>query len=198
MNSTYLIEGNGGGSCNGGFGAGWGLDGLLVGALLGGGFGGGLWGGRGGAGAVETASINDTIQNQTIESKVCDVLMAVSDVKNNDTFNAKDLMRANDQNTYNLKSSIDACCCNTQNAIQGQGYENRIANLQQTINLDQQFCKLNETIKCGFDGIETRRILDQRDALAAEVLTLKGQISQDRQTAIILGAIAAGSTTATA
>lgn len=222
MDKTYVFEqGNGGYGnvpcipCSGGFGGGWGNNGLVdiaaLGLLFGGGWGGNRWGngnGIGGAtfGAVETAQINDHIDNAMIESKVCDVQMQIADVKNNDTFNAKDIIRAMDQNTNSTNQAISECCCNTNLNITRMGYEDQIAVLNQTNQLTGVIAAGNSALGCKLDAInqnindqfcrlELTRVKDQRNALAAETLALKGQLSQDRQTAAIIMAInAAGST----
>lgn len=47
---------------------------------------------------------------------------------------------------YELKSTIDACCCNTQKAIQQFGYENQIGILNQTNALNQSIGAIGDKI----------------------------------------------------
>lgn len=47
---------------------------------------------------------------------------------------------------YELKSSIDSCCCNTQKAIQQFGYENQLAVLNQTNTLNQSISAIGDKI----------------------------------------------------
>ena len=180
-----------GGYNNGGFGDGWeGLIGLaLVAGLFGnGGFGfGGFGGGRGAGsemlgyelGKVATqADIASGFAQNTLQRGVDDILLGQANMQNwiNQGFYGID--RTLLQSANQLSSQLANCCCETRTAIADLKYSN-----------ERQTCDI-----LGAISNSTQKVIDYMQnekicALQAENVALKGQISNNAQTAAIVGAL---------
>lgn len=168
----------------------WGeLIGLIVVAGL---FGfGNFGGGYGGRGNCATqADVRAAVDQQTLISKIDQQTYGLADTFNalNNTLNSNfrnidnaicTLGYQNAQLISGLSRELADCCCTTQRAIDGVNY-----------NMAKNTCDI---IRANQDN--TRAILDflnneKIEALRAENVALKGQISNDRQSAYIIGALA--------
>ena len=185
---------------NGLFGnSGWeGIIGLIVVAgLFGGGFGnGGLFGNRGGSPATQ-ADLSAGFANSEIMSDLNDIILGQATMQNfiNQGFNGV-------QNTLNtsfanlntnlcslgynqaqlvngLSRELADCCCSTKGAIADLKYANE-RNTCEIINSQ------NANTRAILDFLTTEKI----SALQAENSGLKAQISNDRQSAYIIDALA--------
>ena len=175
---------------NNGFGNGWeGLIGLaLVAGLFGGGFGGFGFGGGRGAGSEalgyelgRVATTNDVasgFNNSAVLSNLNDIKLGQAQMQNwiNQGFVGVD--RATTQGFYSLSSQLASCCCDTRAAIADLKYSN-----------ERQTCDI-----LGAITHSTQKVIDYMQnekicALQAENVALKGRISNDAQTAAIVGAL---------
>lgn len=202
----YVTNGN----CNNGYNNGFGdwswIIGLaLVGGLFGNGgfgFGGGNRGGYCGCGSPATvqdvasgfstseimSDLNDIILGQSqgfagVQQTLCQGFSGVNSTVTNGFANLNTNLASfayNTQSGFNsLSREIADCCCTTQRAIDSVKYENA-----------KNTCDI---IRAGQDN--TRAILDyltgeKISALQAENSGLKAQISNDRQSAYIIDALA--------
>ena len=182
-----------------GFGNGWeGIIGLLVVAgLFGGGWGGfGFGGNRGGSPATQ-ADLSAGFANSEIMSDLNDIILGQAQMQNfinqgfaglNSTINtgfagvnnAVCTLGYNQAQLVNgLSRELADCCCTTQRNIDSLRYD-----------MSKGFC---DVVRAGQDN--TRAILDyltneKIEGLRAENTALKGQISNDRQSAYIIDALA--------
>lgn len=180
-----------GGYNNSGFGNGWeGLIGLalvfgLVGGWGGNGFG---FGGRGGAGSEmlgyelgKVATTNDVANGfaqNTLQRGIDDILLGQANMQNwiNQGFYGID--RTLLQSTNTLSSQLANCCCENRAAIADLKYSN-----------EKQTCDILSAIHGS-----TQKVIDYMQnekicSLQAENVALKGRISNDAQTAAIVGAL---------
>ena len=180
-----------GGYNNGGFGDGWeGLIGLaLVAGLFGnGGFGFGLGGGGRGAGSEalgyelgRVATTNDVANGfaqNTLQRGIDDILLGQANMQNwiNQGFYGID--RTILQSTNQISAQLANCCCENRAAIADLKYSN-----------ERQTCDI-----LGAISGSTQKIIDYMQnekicSLQAENTALKGRISNDAQTAAIVGAL---------
>jgi hypothetical protein len=191
---TYPAYGGGDGF---GFGGEWGgLIGLLIVASLFGGNGWGFGGNRGNACATQ-ADLAAGFNNSAVLSSLNDIKLGQAQAINynnqgfsglntailqgfNGVDNAVCTLGYNIQSGFNsLGHQLADCCCTTQRAIDSVKYENA-----------KNTCDI---IRAGQDN--TRAILDyltgeKISALQAENSGLKAQISNDRQSAYIIDALA--------
>ena len=170
---------------------------IAVAGLFGGGFGnGGLFGNRGGSPATQ-ADLSAGFANSEIMSDLNDIILGQASMQNfinqgfaglNNTIttgfagvnNAVCTLGYQNQAGFNaLATQIAQCCCDTRSAIADVKYAN-----------ERNTCDI---IRAGQDN--TRAILDyltteKISSLQAENSGLKAQISNDRQSAYIIDALA--------
>ena len=175
---------------NNGFGNGWeGIIGLALIAGIFGGWGGGYgYGGGRGAGSetlgyelgkvATQADIASGFQNSAQLSGINDLKLGQASMQNwiNQGFYGID--RTTLQSTNQISSQIANCCCDTRAAIADLKYTG-----------ERQTCNILEAIHGS-----TQKIIDYMQnekicALQAENTALKGRISNDAQTAAIVGAL---------
>jgi hypothetical protein len=167
----------------------------LVGGLFGGwgngGFGfGGNRGGYGGVGenyvlATDFATIERKLDS--ISNGICDSTFALNNTINNGFFGVQNsltqgfsgLNTALLQGNYALSSQLADCCCKTNLAIQDVKYAN-----------ERQTCDIITAINAGNQRLIDIYTSDKISALQAENSGLKAQISNDRQSAFIIDALA--------
>lgn len=86
-----------------------------------------------------------------------------------------------------IANRMASCCCETREAITAQGFENRIATLQQTdalaAKIDQQTTMINDK----FCQLELRELQNKLAASQLENSNLRGEISQGQQNAYLTG-----------
>ena len=123
-----------------------------------------------------------TAQSRYIQNGICDGFYSMNSSLLNGFNNTNTAIMQNGYETRNaiqgVSSQLADCCCKTQNAIQGVNY-----------NMARNTCDI---IQAG--NANTQRILDflsneKITALQTENVALKGQISQNNQTATILNAV---------
>jgi hypothetical protein len=225
---AYALNNNGWG--NGGFGlGGWGggILGFLLGALFSGGWGGfgGYGGGMAGAGYLGNTINNDNntdlIMNAingtdsdvrllatTLNADVNEVRSAIATINTGLTsvgsqvgLTGLQVVNAIQAGDASLASKLSECCCENRLLTTQQGYETRIATIEQTntlgtqaerntnsiinainaqtIAMDNQFCALKE-----------RELQGKIDSLTAANTALKTQIDNANQTAAVAAMLA--------
>lgn len=84
------------------------------------------------------------IDFNTLQKCCCDVQAAIQQVAGQVGFSAERVINAVNLGDCNVIQAIKDCCCTTQKAILEQGYQNQLANCQQT-----------NTIMTGINGVNT-------------------------------------------
>ena len=80
-----------------------------------------------------------------------------------------------------LASKLASCCCEVRQAITTQGYENRLATIDQTATLAAKIDAQTTMINDKFCALEMREMQNKIDALRDEKLALQTNISQRAQ-----------------
>lgn len=88
-----------------------------------------------------------------------------------------------------IASKIAACCCDIKGAITAQGYENRLATIDQTAVLAGKLDAQTTLIQDKFCQLEMREMQNKIDALRDEKLALQTNISQRAQNEYIATAL---------
>ncbi|MGL5575239.1 MAG: hypothetical protein ACRDCW_06795 [Sarcina sp.] len=171
-------------------------------AFLGGGMGGGLFGGgrEGIANEINNEFIytNLAAQNRALSEGVANgfysTQAAVNSVGNsverglcNSTYTINDNMK---DGFYALKSSMDACCCETQKNILESGYRNDIAIQQQTNTLVMNANQNTQAILDKLCAAELRELQAANCALSTQLTQAKVDNSIAASTSVILGQLA--------
>lgn len=222
-------NGYGNGLFGGGFGSGF-LGGILGGLIPGffGGWGGNGWGGNGNGaaaaslGAQATANANaEMIMNAingtdadvrllatTLNGDVDSIRLAINTVQGAiQTVGAQlgltgqQIINALQMGDANIAQQICQCCCQTQQQIAAQGYENQLRTVEQTntlgnaINFNGQrnvdaIADLKTTMVKEFCDLKERDMQEKINSLTANNTLLRSQIDNANQTAAIASLIA--------
>ena len=200
---------------NGWFGGGSGSDfaSLLIGGILGAALNGngGIFGGGGNNTNAQISSLQDQINANTANGAMMDALNNFAAATG--TANAATLGAVNE-----LASSFQDGCCACKTAILESGYQNQLANCQQTNTILQQSQALQNTVTNGFTNIgfllernacdikenstaNTQRIIDTMNnhwslEQQTTIQQLRDEIGRLNQTSALIAALKPASTTA--
>ena len=221
-----LMNGNNGLFGNGG-GWGGGILGFFLGLLFGNGWG-GFGGFGGGSGSAGTGFLSNQLTNEstkeillnaingtdadvrtlasTVNADVNEVRSAVSALQNGITSLAgqtglgfQQIINSIQSGNSSLMSKLCDCCCENRLLTTQQGYESRIATIEQTNQLGSQADRNTRTLadaiaaqtvamNDGFCAIKERELQGKIDSLLADNAVLRSTISENRQTERFLGA----------
>ena len=185
---------------NDGFGAGgWWIWIIFLAMMWGG------WGGRGGFGGYEngTGFLASQLNNdygrdvllQAINGNAnaigqlatnlhCDVNQVqatLCSISNAVGLSGQQIINAVQSGNATIASQIASCCCDVKGLITTQGYENRLATLDQTATLAGKIDAQTTLINDKFCQLEMREMQNKIDALRDEKLALQNNISQRAQ-----------------
>lgn len=146
-----------------------------------------------------------------LQGAICDVRSGIDRLSGEVGFSAERVINAVNLGDCGIIQALKDCCCTTQKAILEQGYQNRIATLEQTNTLQKGQDFINRSIERGFAASDyatqrqtceiinagnanTQRIIDTlnshwKDEQAREIQDLKFQLSQERQNRYIAGIV---------
>lgn len=127
---------------------------------------------------------NGDAVRQLATSLHCDVNQIQStlcSISNTIGLSGQQIINAIQSGDASLASQIASCCCETKNMITTQGYENRLATLDQTTTLAGKIDAQTNLINDKFCQLEMREMQNKIDALRDEKLALQTNISQRAQ-----------------
>lgn len=130
-----------------------------------------------------------------IQSAVNAVSTQIQNVGAQVGMSAQQIINAIQAGNCSIANQLSQCCCKVTEAITAQGYENRIATLEQTNalggkmdfntqSLKDQIAQQTNVINDKFCALEMREQQHTIDTQREEISTLKAQISNMQQTAI--------------
>ena len=134
---------------------------------------------------------------QQLQTAICNIQGQIQQVGNQVGMSAQQIINAVQSGNNQLLSQIAECCCTTNNNITKMGYENQLANCNQTntlvntmnnntLTLRDANLANTQAILAKVDAFEARYQADKMANLTAENTALKGEISQRNQNATIL------------
>jgi len=167
--------------------------------------------------AIGQLASNLNCDFNTLNTAVCSVKSAVDSVAAATGFSAERVINAAQSGDASIVSALQNCCCQTQQSILKMGYENQLANCQQTNTLQNGQRDLGQAITQGFSSTayetqrqtcdiinagaqNTQRIIDtlnchwQQD-LQQRYNDARLELSQQRQNATLIAALKTTSTT---
>ena len=121
----------------------------------------------------------DTTQ---IQSTLCAINNAVG-------LSGQQIINAVQSGNAAVASQMASCCCDVKNAITTQGYENRLATVDQTAVLAGKIDAQTTLINDKFCQLEMREMQNKIDALRDEKLALQTNISQRAQNEYIASSL---------
>ena len=89
----------------------------------------------------------------TLKESICDVRNAVATVGGQVGFSSERVINAVERGDCSVVQAIKDCCCNTQKAILEMGYQNQLANCQQTNTIQNSINQVIDTVDKGFQTI---------------------------------------------
>lgn len=89
----------------------------------------------------------------TLKESICDVRNAVATVGGQVGFSSERVINAIQQGDCSVAQAVKDCCCNTQKAILEMGYQNQLANCQQTNTIQNSINQVIDTVDKGFQTI---------------------------------------------
>ena len=109
-----------------------------------------------------------------IQATLCSISNAVG-------LSGQQIINAVQSGNATIASQIASCCCDVKGAITTQGYENRLATVDQTATLAGKIDAQTTLINDKFCQLEMREMQNKIDALRDEKLALQNNISQRAQ-----------------
>ena len=137
---------------------------------------------NGNAGAINQLASTLHCDVNQIQSSLCAISNAVG-------LSGQQIINAVQSGDNTIASQIAACCCDTKNMITTQGYENRLATLDQTATLAGKIDAQTTLINDKFCQLEMREMQNKIDALRDEKLALQTNISQRAQNEYIASSL---------
>mgnify|MGYP000600843568 FL=1 len=144
---------------------------------------------QGNGNAINQLASSLNCSTQQLQSALCNIQGLIQGVGNQVGMFAQQIINSIQSGNCTLATQIADCCCKTQNAIERQGYETRIATSEQTHSLVDSGNENTRAILAKLDSIQTQALQDKITALTAEKATLAAEISQRNQNATILNAV---------
>lgn len=116
-----------------------------------------------------------------VQSTLCSLGSQIQSVGNTVGLSGQQIINAIQSGNASIASQLASCCCDVKTAIATQGYENRLATLDQTNTLASKLDAQTNLINDKFCQLEMREMQNKIDALRDEKIVLQNNISQRAQ-----------------
>lgn len=148
---------------------------------------------QGNGNAIQQLATTLNCDVKSIESNLCNIQSLIQGVGNQVGLTSQQVINSIQTIGCNIGNQIQQCCCNLQSAIERQGYEGRIATIQQTDDikadantkfniLSQKLDANNAVLIEKFNDLEKRELQNRNQDLRDRVQTLEFAASQQLQT----------------
>lgn len=152
---------------------------------------------QGNGNAIQQLATTLNCDVKSIESNLCNIQSLIQGVGNQVGLTSQQVINSIQTIGCNIGNQIQQCCCNLQSAIERQGYEGRIATIQQTDDikadantkfniLSQKLDANNAVLIEKFNDLEKRELQNRINTLQQEKTTLEFAASQQAQTRNII------------
>lgn len=145
---------------------------------------------NGNASAIRDLASTLNVSISALQQSLNTVNLGIQSVGNQVGMSGMQVINAIQAGNSDLASKLASCCCETKNAITTQGFENRLATLQQTDAINAKIAEQTTVINDKFCDLEKREMQSKIDALAQQNTILRGTIDNANQTAAIQGYVA--------
>lgn len=140
---------------------------------------------NGNSAAIGQLSAALHVDTSRIQDAINAVQSSVQSVANQVGLSTQQVINAVQQGDGAIVNQMAQTCCDIKNAITTQGYESRIANIEQTNILGSKIDHQTNIINEHFAALEMRGLQDKLEAARAENTALKSTISNYQQNATI-------------
>lgn len=120
-----------------------------------------------------------------LQGAISNVQQSIQSVGNQVGMSGQQIINAIQAGNCQLGNQLAQCCCNIQDSITRQGYENQIATVNQTNALQSTMNSNNQAILTELSTMKTQSLYDKIDALREKNSALIAQLSNEHQTAAI-------------
>lgn len=145
---------------------------------------------NGNGNAISALSTTLNCDINAVQTAINAVQNSVASVGNQVGMSGMQVINAIQSGNQTLASQLAQCCCDNKLLVTTQGYENRIANAEQTSILGSKIDNQTTVINDKFCQLEMREMQNKIDSLRETKSTLEAQISNANQTAQIQAYIA--------
>lgn len=140
---------------------------------------------NGNGNAINTLASTLNCSVGQIQQAINGVMTQVQNVGNQVGQSSLQVINALQQGNMSIASQMADCCCRTNQAINTQGYESKLAICNQTNTLVDAGKQNTQAIMGKLDQMYNQTLLDKIDKLREDKSTLKAQIDNSQQTAAI-------------
>lgn len=126
----------------------------------------------------------------TLQGTLNTINQGICGISNQVGMSGQQIINAVQSGDATLASQLAQCCCENRLLTTQQGYESRIATMEQTATLGGKIDQQTTFLSDKFCDLEKREMQSKIDALREERSSLLNQISNSNQTAAIQGYIA--------
>ena len=136
---------------------------------------------NGNANAITQLASTLNCDVNTIQSTLCSLGTQVQSVGNAVGLSGQQIINAIQAGNASIASQLASCCCDVKGAITTQGYENRLATIDQTATLAGKIDAQTTLINDKFCALEMREMQKTIDQLRDERSALQTSLSQRAQ-----------------
>ena len=129
-----------------------------------------------------------------IQSTLCSLGSQVQSVGNVVGLSGQQIISAIQAGNASLASQLASCCCDVKGAITTQGYENRLATIDQTATIVGKIDAQTQTMLTSFQGIKDYLTAEKIESLQHTVTQMENAASNANQTLAFRAAIDAATT----
>lgn len=135
--------------------------------------------------AISQLATNLNVETTAIQGALSHLDTSVQNVASQVGMSGQQVINAIQQGNCQIVNQMAQHACDIRNSITSQGYENRIANIEQTNILGSKIDAQTNLINEHFAALELRALQDKLEATRAENSSLKATISNYNQNATI-------------
>lgn len=147
---------------------------------------------NGNGNAINQLASSLNCSTQQLQGAICNLQGGIDRIAGQVGMSSQQVINAIERQSCEIGRQISDCCCTTQNAITRMGYENQLANCNQTntlvntmngntLSLRDANLANTQAIIAKLDAAEARHNQEKIDTLTSQNLALQGQISQANQ-----------------
>lgn len=140
---------------------------------------------NGNSGAISQLATNLNVETTAIQGALSHLGASVQNVANQVGMSGQQVINAIQQGNCQIVNQMAQHACDVRNSITSQGYENRIANIEQTNILGGKIDAQTNLMNEHFAALELRALQDKLESVRAENTSLKATISNYNQNATI-------------
>lgn len=138
---------------------------------------------QGNGAAINQLASSLNCSTQQLQSSICSLQGSIDKIGGQVGMTGQQIINSVQSLGCQIGNQIAQCCCDVRTAIERQGSETRLQSCQDMYALTNSMNGNTQAILQRLDAAEARHQMERLDAMTAENIALKGQISQANQNA---------------